>query len=183
MSQIGVLKYSYLAHFSQPACDRTIYRSIKKHQPTRIVEVGLGDAVRAQRMLAVASGYHPAAELSYTGVDRFEDGGGDRGAGITLKQAYRLLRQQGAQVRLMPGDSYTALSAIANSVQHVDLMVLAVAPQDDSMELAWPFLPRMLAPQARVFLFDRSTRDGEPSFQSLTVSDVLQRASSRRRAA
>ena len=94
MSQLGTLKHAYLAYLSQPATDRVIYRLIDKRPIRSILELGVGDGVRAERMIAVASRQQMDTELRYTGIDLFED----RPAGtprIALKQAYQQLRQQG----------------------------------------------------------------------------------------
>ena len=143
MSQLGTLKYIYLAYLSQPATDRPIYRSIEKRSIRSILELGLGNGVRAERMIAVVSRHQPDVELQYTGIDLFED----RPAGapqIALKQAYQQLRQQHIKVRLVPGDPFEALSRIANYVSGIDLVVVAGDQDPQSMARAWMFLPRMI---------------------------------------
>ena len=143
MSQLGTLKYAHLAYLSQPATDRVIYRLIDKRPIRSILELGVGNGVRAERMIAVASRQQADAELGYTGVDLFED----RPAGapqIALKQAYRQLRQQHVKVRLVPGDPFDALARIANETSGIDLVVVAGDQDPESMARAWMFLPRMI---------------------------------------
>jgi len=150
MSQLGTLKYTYLAYLSQPATDRVIYRSIEKRPICSILELGVGDGVRAERMLAIVSRHQADVELQYTGIDLFED----RPAGapqIALKQAYQQLRQQHVKVRLVPGDPLDALSRIANYISGVDLVVVAGDQDPEAMARAWKFLPRMIHNDTMVF--------------------------------
>ncbi|NLF67416.1 MAG: hypothetical protein GX575_00020 [Candidatus Anammoximicrobium sp.] len=143
MSQLGTLKHAYLSYFSQPATDRVIYRLIDKHPVRSILELGVGDAVRAERMISLASRQQADVELRYIGIDLFED----RPAGapqIALKQAYLQLRQQNVKVRLVPGDPLEALTRIANEITGIDLVVVAGDQEPASMARAWMFLPRMV---------------------------------------
>jgi len=150
MSQLGTLKYTYLAHLSQPSTDRVLYRSIDKCPVRSILELGVGDGVRAQRLLAIAMRNVSDAGLCYTGIDLFEDrpAGLDR---IALKQAYQQLRQQHVKVQLVPGDPFEALARISNYISGIDLVVVAGDQDPDSLARAWMFLPRMIHAQTRVF--------------------------------
>jgi len=151
MSQLGTLKYKYLAYLSQPATDRVLYRSIDKYAVRSILELGVGDGVRAQRLLAIATRNVTDAEVCYTGIDLFEDrpAGLDR---IGLKQAYQQLRQQHVKVQLVPGDPFAALARISNYISGIDLVVVAGDQDAASMARAWMFLPRMIHAQTRIFL-------------------------------
>ena len=143
MSQLGTLKYTYLAYLSQPATDRAVYRLIEKRPIRSILELGVGDGLRAERMIAIVSRHQTDTELQYTGIDLFED----RPAGspqIALKQAYQKLRQQSVRVRLVPGGPFEALSRIANYVSGIDLVVVAGDQDAQSLARAWMFLPRMI---------------------------------------
>jgi predicted O-methyltransferase YrrM len=150
MSQLGTLKYTYLAYLSQPATDRILYRSIDKRPLRSILEIGVGNGVRAERLLAVATRHGSDAELCYTGIDLFEDRpeGAER---IGLKQAYQQLRQQHVKVQLVPGDPFAALARISNYITGIDLVVVSGDQDPDSMARAWMFLPRMIHPETTVF--------------------------------
>ena len=107
MTQIGKFKYFYLAYLSRPAIDRPLYRAIRRRRIRSILELGIGDSRRAQRMLELAAGDCPEQPLAYTGVDLFES----RPAGepqVSLKEAYTTLRRLNARVQLMPGDPFCA---------------------------------------------------------------------------
>ena len=150
MSQLGTLKYTYLTYLSQPATDRVLYRSIDKGPLRSILEIGVGNGVRTERLIAVAMRRASDAELCYTGIDLFEDrpAGAER---IGLKQAYQQLRQQHVKVQLVPGDPFTALARISNYITGVDLVVVAGDQDADSMARAWMFLPRMIHAETLVF--------------------------------
>jgi hypothetical protein len=150
MSQLGTLKYTYLAYLSQPATDRVLYRSIDKRPIRSLLEIGIGSGVRAERLLAVALRHVSDAELRYTGIDLFEDrpAGAER---IGLKQAYQQLRQQQVKVQLVPGDPFTALARISNYISGIDLVVVAGDQDPESMARAWLFLPRMIHAETLIF--------------------------------
>ena len=152
MTQNELLKYSYLAYLSQPASDRPIYRAIRRYRVRRIVELGVGYAKRAQRMIALASQCQPDGCIWYTGIDLFEDRPADR-PGITLKLAYQLLRRSAAnvQVRLVPGDPFEALARTANSLTNTDLIVISQDQDLESLTHAWSLVPRMLHETTLVF--------------------------------
>ena len=171
MSQIGSLKYTQLAYFSQPAADRVIYRAMHKKVVTNIVELGVGYAVRAQRMIALATRNDSDDKIHYTGIDFFEDRPPSE-PGITLKRAYRLLRQQGASVRLVPGDPFTALARVSNSLTGTDLLVIAADQDADALARAWMFVPRMIHEHSLVFL-QQTDQLGKPSrFLQMTAARV-----------
>lgn len=171
MSQLGALKHTYLAYLSQPATDRIIYRAIDKRPIRSILELGVGDGVRAERMIAIAGRLQGDADLQYTGLDLFED----RPAGtpqIALKQAYQQLRQQHVRVRLVPGDPCEALSRIANDISGIDLVVVAGDQDPEAMARAWKFLPRMIHGDTLVFSQAVDNRGALTDFVQLTRQQV-----------
>ena len=48
------LKYLYLAYLSRPVGDRAIYRTIRRRNVRKILEIGIGTAGRALRMIDLA---------------------------------------------------------------------------------------------------------------------------------
>jgi hypothetical protein len=169
MSQLGSLKYTHLAYLSQPAADRVIYRAIHKRALSSIVELGIGTAVRAQRMIAVAAGGN--SEIRYTGVDFFEDRPAST-PGIALREAYRLLREMDVRVRLLPGDPFTVLARAANELTGTDLLVIGEGLDAEAMARAWMFVPRMIHDGTLIFLHESDERGKPTGFSQLTVDDV-----------
>lgn len=180
MSQLGSLKHAYLAYFSQPSTDRILYRALDKCPVRKILELGVGDGLRAQRLLAIALRNAPDAQLCYTGVDLFEDRpvGADR---IALKQVYQQLRQQRVKVQLVPGDPLTALARISNDISGVDLVVVAGDQDPDSMAQAWMFLPRMIHAGTRVFRQGTAADGGLQDFAEMSLQKLDELAFWRRR--
>src|SRR5688500_11823052 len=102
------LKYLHLAYFSQPKHDRLIYRLIRRYRVRQIVEMGLGDGRRADRMIPLARNWAQGEPVRYTAIDPFELRSGEEPV-LTLKAAYRRLKATGARVQVVPGDPLTAL--------------------------------------------------------------------------
>ena len=180
MSQLGTLKYTYLAYLSQPATDRVLYRSIEKRPIRSILEIGVGNGVRAERLLAVAARTESEAELRYTGIDLFED----RPAGtehIALKQAYQQLRQKHVKIQLVPGDPFSALARISNYVSGIDLVVVAGDQDAESMTRAWIFVPRMIHAETLVFAQAADARGKLADFVQLTRQQLEELAGLRGR--
>lgn len=169
--QPGILNYSYLAHLSQPSADRQIYRAIRRHRVRSILEIGVGYARRAQRMIAVASQFQADADIRYTGIDLFEDRP-DNDLGITFKLAYKLLKRLDAKVRLIPGDPFTALARMANSITDTDMIVIAADQDPESLERAWCFFPRMIHENSFVFQEYAKTGNRSLQFQRLEPQQV-----------
>ena len=152
------LKYLYFAYFSKPAGDRTIYRTMGRLRAKKILEIGVGSAQRAQRMIRVAALLSPIEHVRYTGVDLFEARTPDSPPGITLKQAHCLLKASGARIQVVPGDPFSALARTANSLPELDLVLIAADQDGESLERAWFYMPRMLAAHTVVL---RETIDPE----------------------
>jgi hypothetical protein len=178
MSQLGIVKYSYLAFLSQPASDRPIYRELRQHPVKRIVELGVGSAIRAQRIIEMVVSLQPGVELRYTGLDLFEARPPER-RGISLKTAYTMLRRLPAEVQLIPGDPFTALARWANDLIGTDLLLIAADQDPESMARAWTFVPRMLHEQS--LIFREQSRGGQTSYERLSCSEVETLAAARRK--
>ncbi len=169
----------YLLHFSKPSTDRALYQAIHQRKLRSILEFGVGKARRALRMIQVAQRHFPGREASYVGVDPFEDRRPDDGPGVPLKTAYQVLRGTGAQVRLLPGDPWSAMSRAANSMSGVDLLVVSAGWGRASLARAWLYVPRVLRAQSLV-VHQQSDATGQPAgFRVLLprhVEELAQRA-------
>lgn len=178
MSQMGVVKFSYLAYLSQPASDRPIYKWLNQHPVSKIVELGVGDAVRTRRVLELAAASQPGVPIQYTGIDLFEGRSAGQGQ-LTLKAAYRLLRALPVRARLVPGDPYTALARVANELTGTDLLIIAGDQDTEHLKRAWSFVPRMLHSTSQVFL-ERTTKK-QPQFEPLSQRELAALIQSSRR--
>lgn len=173
MSAKEFLNYVYWTRFSKPVADREVYRWVKENQPRSIVEMGLGQAVRTQRMIQLLLHEMPAAEIRYAGIDLFESRSGAT-PGLPLKQVHSLLKPTGIKVQLIPGDPYSALARAANGLTKTDLLLISADQDAESLSRAWAYVPRMLTATSRVLL--ESNVKGQMAFVPLTLADVEQRA-------
>lgn len=135
--------------FAKPACDQTLYKRVQRCHPTRIVEFGIGDLVRAQRVISLAQRYAGKSDdssantrIQYCGIDLF-DMRADQSP-LSLKEAHNRLTKSGAKVRLVPGDLSSALARTANILQNTDLLIVDATYSRDQLESVYHFLPRML---------------------------------------
>lgn len=173
MSRPSFLKSAYLSLLSKPAHERLLYRLIRNQRPKRIVELGVGKAVRSQRMVQIASRFVSAKEIQYVGVDLFE-AREDTSSGLHLKEAHRLLKLAGARVRLIPGDPLSALSRAANSLQSTDLFVIGGDQDARSLDQAWFYVPRMLHEDSLVVMEDLN--GDHPSLRVIAHDEIEQLA-------
>ena len=137
------LRHAYLSYLSSPPSERCLYRIACRERFGRILEIGVGTCRRATRLIQVAVDRLSERQVQYTGIDLFEDRP-SHNPGVTLRQAYRLLKPLGAGVQLVPGDPCWALARIANSLSPVDLVVISSDQDAESLARAWLFVPRIL---------------------------------------
>jgi len=58
------LRELYWCRLSNPASDRPLYRHVCRARPKRILELGIGRAQRALRMIALAGEHDPSGRIS-----------------------------------------------------------------------------------------------------------------------
>lgn len=166
------LRYAWLAYFSKPAHDRLVYKLVRRRGATRILELGLGTAQRAQRLIGMISETAAVEQIGYTAVDLFELRGAADGPGLSLKLAHRLLATSGARIRLVPGDPYSALSRSANVLGMHDLMIVSADQDPESLARAWFYVPRVLSAEAPVLIEQRTERSDGFEFCELPRSTI-----------
>lgn len=176
MAAAGFFKSALLRYFARPAHERVLYRAVRKHKIASIVELGMGRGVRAQRLIEMAQRHHPG-EVRYAGIDLFEARDASE-AGITLKQAHCLLRATKAKALVVPGDPFSALARVANSLTGTQLLIIAADQDAAALERAWFYVPRMLASGALVFVEQRSQRGA--AYQRLTAAQVAEKSQPQR---
>jgi len=163
-------RYAYLAHLSRPKSVRQLYRLVKRERVCRIVDVGISDTRRAMALIEVAQRYAGQQKVAYTGIDWF-DARSQPLESLSLKEAYRLLRPTGANVRLVPGEPGRSLAAAANAHQNTDLVVISHLVTDSELASAWFYVPRMLHDRS-ILLRERLDTEGQPAFTPLTQAQV-----------
>ncbi len=125
-------------------------RTISSQRTESIVEIGIHSLALTNRMLDLANQRADAGEIRYTGIDQFE-GRDEPDDSISLKTVHTALSAQGAKIRLVPGDAFSALARTANSLIGTDLIIIHVALDSDSMGRAWMYLPRMMHDETIIY--------------------------------
>jgi hypothetical protein len=172
------LKYLHLAYFSKPVAERTVYRTVRNIRAGNIVGIGIGSGHLARKMIQLASDFTPRPQVRFTGIDLFEMRTDTTGT-LSLKQAHRFFAPLKARIQLVPGDPYSALARIANSVPDVDLVVIRSDQDPESLERAWFYLPRMLHANS-VVLVEQMNVDGQPvRYDELDLTAVRTKSASR----
>lgn len=184
MSIISRVRLFYLCYFSKPIADRPIYRAIRRLRPKKIVELGIGDASRAVRMIEVAQRAASQLDIHYVGMDLFEGRPTTDGPSLTLKTAHQLLRGTDARVQLVPGNPSDTIIRLANSLGQVDLLIVPAELESASFARVWFFVPRILHKRSVVFVEERSC-DGQRVLRQKPRGEVdeLAAAGTGRRAA
>jgi hypothetical protein len=173
-------KYLYLTYFSKPASDRVLYRLIGAQKVRKILEIGLGDASRALRLISVAHRQASQEPVRYTAIDLFEARPAGT-PGLTLKDAHKELKATGAQVQLIPGDATSAVARSANSLQNLDLVLISAGHDDAALAGIWFYLPRMLHAKSAVYLETRDEPGGTAKLTLLPALEIEARAAAHRR--
>jgi hypothetical protein len=175
-------KQLYLSYFSKPRSDRVIYRTIARRKVRRIVEIGIGTGQRALRMIDLASRCGRGEMVRYAAIDLFESRPPEASRGLSLIEAHRLLQSTAAKIQLIPGDPASALARWANSLQNVDLVVIAADHDEQALAGAWFYLPRMLHAGSTVYLESRAV-DSQMALRVAPRREIDQRAAAGRRRA
>jgi len=177
-----MLRYYYLTWLSQPAADRPLYQSVAKRPLRSIVELGVGTAIRAKRLLELAvKPQHAAEPLRYTGIDLFE-ARDKQSPGLTLKEAYAQLKTEHVKLQLIPGDPLSALSRSANNLTATDLLIISLDQLGESLEQGWRFVPRMLHASSLVYLEREGKKAGETKFELIPLAEISRLATEAKRA-
>ncbi len=176
MSIFSHLRLLYLCHFSKPAADCPIYRAICRCDARKIVELGIGNAQRAMRMIEVAKRTSPPEDIHYVGMDLFEGRAGTGGTAFSLKEAHQLLRATGVRVQLVPGNPAESLIRLANSLHKVDLLIVPGELDSAALARMWFFVPRMLHERS-VVLVENMQSDGQKMLRIKPRAEIDRMAS------
>ena len=167
----SMLSRLYWGRLASPAGERVLYRAVMKTPPTRIVEIGLGDCRRADRIIRLSKECG-ASDIRYIGIDLFE-ARPDGVRGVGLKEAYKSLVALGADVKLIPGEAGMVLPRISNALQQNDLLLIDACGAAQDMERGWFYLPRMLAGNATVF--EAVTSGADKVWKQLSLGEIHSR--------
>lgn len=171
MSLIERLKVFYLLHLSQPRSDRELFRLAITGGISSILEVGIRNGARAQRLVHLAAKTATAGQkLRFTAIDWFDERPREQ-TPLTLKDAYRLFQGSPARFQFLPGDPASVFSQNANRLGPFDLVILsAVIPAETLLKL-WFYLPRMLKSDSIVFLEEKDAA-GQMSMRRVPLAEI-----------
>lgn len=173
VKKLSTFQFWALTWFSKPACDRLLYKLAAKHRPKCIVQFGLASLQQAEKLIQVCQHFSGCEEIRYTAIDQFE-ARTNKVAGLTLKEAHRVLSTTGAKTRVMPGDAPQMLPRMANQLTGTELLVISLDGGRETLDSCWFFIPRMLQAGSLVLL--QENRGAGGAFQPLSVADVEQLA-------
>lgn len=189
-SIFGWLKSIRQRYISGPAEDRELFKHLAEQTPNSILEIGIGDLERTRKMLEFVES-KVDGEIRYIGIDWF-DARQNPAPEFQLKHVHQFLKEQGGtkgkatrdgvsrKVRLLPGDAFSVLARHANSLNDIDLVILGSEQDEETIERAWFFLPRMIHDQTR-FLVETwvEEEDGESERAALiplSTEEILRRS-------
>ena len=151
MSEISSLKYWQLRFFTKPKCDRKIFKIIAKNRYRSILELGIRNVETTKNVISVAKKFGLGGSLKYTGVDLFE-GRQESDEKLSLKFVHQQLNPLNVKLQLVPGDPLQALNRIANSHIRTDLIIISEMCDQEALEQAWFYVPRMLHATSTVLI-------------------------------
>ncbi len=181
MSFLQRCKYWYLCNFAKPAANRQLFKRLKKEPVISIVEIGVGQGGRITALAKVMTLLRPHTNFRYCGIDLFE-GRPQGAAGLELREAHRRFSGLGLKVQLAPGDAYSALARLANSLSGTDWVFISADQDPEIVAKAMRYLPRMLGPESTVFVEERSAAGELVRYQELRKTDIEAKVATQARA-
>ena len=167
MKTLSAFGFFCLSRFSKPVANRKIYRLIRDNKVSSIIEFGLGDGTRTEKMIQTAKRFMLGDTVRYTGIDLFE-GRPEGESPLSLREMHRRLNKSEIKSQLVPGDSQSAVMRIANSHLRTDLILITAQYSLESFDQCWYFFPRMLHAQSVVMI----QSEAEGAFHSMSRLDI-----------
>jgi hypothetical protein len=132
MSRLSWLQKIYWTRFSKPVEERSLVRFLIDNPISSILEIGIGNGTRLQRISKLVNPSVGCAQVRYIGVDEFEGSPASR-EHLTLKQTHQLANQLGFKASLIPGIPAQAIARVAHKFGASDLIII-----DGGIDLASP---------------------------------------------
>lgn len=165
------------ALFAKPTPVRQLSKRARQHAVRRVVEFGIESLDDTAELLTNIASKRDPAEISYTGLDPFEERP-TSGVALSLIDAHRVLAATGVRPRLLPGDPESTVAVIANGLADTDLLIIprGLGSRPDSP--LWFYLPRMCHPGTLVVELSQDEGNGA-SWATWSLAEVSQMAVSR----
>lgn len=123
MSRPSWLQKFYWTRFAKPVQERQLFTQLLSRSFDSVLEIGVGDGARMQRIAKLIQGSGKTETVRYIGTDEFESAQDD-GRHLSLKQAHQLAHQLGFKAWLIPGDVKAALPRVAHKFGASDLVIV-----------------------------------------------------------
>lgn len=151
MSRPSWLQKLYWMRFSKPVEERALYKHLVEHPVASVLEIGVGNGARMQRIAKLVQLPAGAAHLRYIGIDEFESAQ-DSAPRLSLKQAHQMATQLGLKASLIPGDHKSAIPRVAHKMGAVDLVIVngGLNPQEPSVGFIGTWLNRLAHSESTV---------------------------------
>jgi len=164
------LKDLHHRYFSSPKSDRLIYRVVQRQAATRLVEIGMDNICRSCRLIWQAQFASSGSGIEYTALDPF-DSRPPEWPPLKLIETHRQLCRTGAKIKLVPGDTNSAIARVANSLLNSDLILIDLGRELPGQAQLWFYLPRMLHDRSLVF-HRAATGSGKFYWKRLSIEKI-----------
>jgi hypothetical protein len=166
MSRPSWFQKLYWTRFSKPVEERALFKHLIEHPVASILEIGVGNGARMQRIAKLVQLTAGTEQLRYIGIDEFESAQ-DNSPHLSLKQAHQLATQLGFKASLIPGDHKSAIPRVAHKMGAADLVIVngGLNPQEPSVGFIGTWLNRLAHSESTVI-------GCEVAGQSLVVVDA-----------
>jgi hypothetical protein len=123
MSRLNWFQRFYWQRLAKPVAERELFRHLLSRPFSSVLEIGVGDGSRMQRLAQLIQVSQGTEQLRYVGVDAFESASDGR-PHLTLKQAHKLATQLGFRATFIPGDVASAVPRVASKIGASELVII-----------------------------------------------------------
>ena len=149
MSRLSWLQKLYWTRFSKPVEERELVKYLLAHPVRSLLEIGVGNGARMQRIAKLVQLPAGEEQLRYIGIDEFESAS-DGGQHLRLKEAHQLASVLGFKASLIPGNHASAVPRVAHKMGACDVIVI-----DGGLDPAAP-MTGSIGPWLNHLMHDRS---------------------------
>lgn len=147
-------------HGREPLRYRHLAETIDQHRCRRILEIGTWNGWHAEDMIRAAAKHWPADQVEYYGFDMFEDIDDAKIAAEISKRppsqetVERRLRDTGARIQLVKGDTTVTLPEVAAQLPKMDLIFIDGGHSYETVSSDWEHCRRLMHEGTVVLLDD-----------------------------
>lgn len=151
MSRPSWLQKLYWSFLSKPVEERELVKFLLQQPISSVLEVGVGDGSRMQRIAKLVQLTAGTEQLRYIGIDPFEAATDGR-VHLRLKQAHQLATQLGFKASLVPGDHASAIPRVAHKMAACDLVIIdgGLNPQSPAAGTVASWMNRLSHPNSTI---------------------------------